>query len=74
MRNHGVLRDDHDAVADEIKLVVHVFRLAGGRDGHVVPDARVLVNDGVLDLAVLADADARPAVAVRVSAMDPADS
>jgi hypothetical protein len=64
VRNHGVLRDDHDAVADEIKLVIHVFRLAGGRDGHVVPDACVFVNDGILDLAMFADADARLAFAL----------
>ena len=59
MRHHAVLGNDHDAVADEVERVVHVLRLALGRDGHVVPDARVLINDGVLDARVLTDADAR---------------
>src|ERR1035437_8871955 len=48
VRNHRVLRDDDDAVADKVVLVIHVFRLAGGRDDHVVPDARIFINDGVL--------------------------
>ena len=63
MRNHGILGNDDDAVADEVEFVVQIFRLAGGRDGDVVADARVLVNDGVLDLAIRADADARLAFA-----------
>ena len=65
MRDHGVLGDDDDAVADEVALVVEVFRLAGGGDDHVVPDAGVLVDDGVLDFAMGADAHAGLALALR---------
>ena len=64
MRNDAVLGDDDDAVADVIEFVVAVLRLAGGGNVHVVADARVLVNDGVLDPAVGADADARLAGAL----------
>src|ERR1039458_3950704 len=58
MRDDGALGNDDDAVADVIKFVVHILRFAGGRNGHVVPDARVFVYDGVGDLAVGADAHA----------------
>ena len=59
MRDDAFSRDDDNPVADEIKFVVNVPRFAGGRNRHVVPDARVLVYDGVLDPAVGADANAR---------------
>ena len=64
VRYDRVFRDDDDAVADEIKCVVNTVGFSGGRNRHVVPDARVLVNDGVLDLAVRADADPRDALAL----------
>ena len=47
-----VFRDDDNSVADEVQCMIHVLRFAGGRDRHVVADARVLVYDGVLDPAV----------------------
>jgi len=59
----GVFGNDDDAVADVIKCVVELFRFAGGRNRYVAPDARVFVNDGVLDFAVCADAEARLAIA-----------
>ena len=61
MRDDRVFGDDDDAVADEVFFVIHVFRLASGRDGDVVPDARIFINDGILNLAVRADAQARQA-------------
>jgi len=63
VRDDGVFGDDDDAVADVIKCVVELLRFAGGRNRHVVSDARVFINDGVFDLAVRADAEARPAFA-----------
>ena len=63
MRNDRIFGDDDDAVADEIKFVVNIFTFSGGRNRDVVPDARVLVNDGVFNVAVRADADARLAFA-----------
>src|SRR5215510_3753106 len=41
--------------------MVRILGFAGGRDHHVVPDAGIFVDDGVLDPAVHAHADARPA-------------
>src|ERR1700679_2529566 len=64
IRNHGVLRNDDDAVADVVALVVEVFRLAGGRDGHVIADARIFINDGILNFAIFTDAQARFALAL----------
>src|SRR5215472_17088093 len=58
MRNDGIFGDDNNAVADVVKLVVRFVRLAGGLNGYVVADTRVLVDDGVLDLAVRANANA----------------
>ena len=58
MRDDAVFGDDDDAVADEIKGVVHVFRFAGGGDDDVVADAGILINDGVFDAGVSSDADA----------------
>jgi len=63
VRDDGFFGDDDDAVADVIKFVVNFVRLAGGRDDDVVSDARVLVNDGVLNFAMGADANARLAFA-----------
>jgi len=60
MRDDGIFGDDDDAVADIVKLVIKLFRLAGGRDGHVVSDARVFINDGIFDFAVRADAVLEP--------------
>src|SRR4051794_19605047 len=61
VRDDAVLGNNHDAVADEIQWMVHVLRLARRRDDDVVPDARVLVDDRVVDPRVGADADARAA-------------
>ena len=36
VRNGAVLRDDDDAVADEVERVVEILRLAGGRDDDAV--------------------------------------
>src|SRR5258706_14654573 len=58
VRDDGVFGDDDDAVADVVELVVGVVGLAGGGNGHVVGDGRILVNDGVFDFAIGADADA----------------
>ncbi len=63
MRDDGVFGNDDDAVADVAEFVVELFGLAGGRNDDVVSDARILVNDGVFDLAIRADADARFALA-----------
>src|SRR5260370_33006795 len=52
MRNHAVLGNDDDAIADEIIGVVHFVELACRRDDGVVPDAGGFVHDGVLDAAV----------------------
>src|ERR1019366_3041931 len=51
VRDDGVFGNDDDAVADVTEFVVELFGLGGGRNLHVVSDARVLVNDGVFDLA-----------------------
>ena len=59
MGNGGVLGNDDDAVPDVIILVVHLLRLAFRRDAAVVPNARVLVDDGIGDLGVAAHPDAR---------------
>jgi hypothetical protein len=61
MRDNAVLGDDDDAVADVIMRVIHLVRLAGGRNPAVLPDARVLVNDRVFNRRVAPDADARQA-------------
>ena len=59
MWHAAVLGDDDDAVADVIKLVVNVFRFIGRGNDAVAPDAGILVDDGVLDAGVVADANAR---------------
>src|SRR5215471_13265319 len=61
VRDQAVLRDDDDAVSDVIERVVNVIGFAGGRDDHVVPNARVLVDDGVFDANIRAEPNARSA-------------
>jgi len=63
VRDDGVFGDDDDAVADVAEFVVELFGFAGGRNRHVVSNARVFINDGVLDFAIGANADARFAFA-----------
>ena len=64
MRDHRVLGNDHDTIANVITLVVQILGLAGGGDNHVVANAGILVNDGILNLATGADADAWLAAAL----------
>src|ERR1035438_9865805 len=59
VRDHAVLGDDDDAIADVVIRMVHLVGLAGGGDDDVVADPRVLVHDGVFDAGVGADADGR---------------
>ena len=65
--DHGSVRDDsvlghnHDAIANVIKRVIGILRLSRRGDHDVVPDARVLVDDRVLNSRVRADADPRTA-------------
>ena len=67
--NHCPIRDDpclgdHDhAVADEVKGVIDVLGLAGRGDDAVLTEAHILVDDGILDARVAADADRRFAFA-----------
>src|ERR1043165_587416 len=56
--HHGVLGNHHDAVADVVVRAVEVRRLAFRRDGDLVADARILVDNALLDLAVAANAHA----------------
>src|SRR5438270_7193195 len=65
IRDHATLGNDDDAVADVIVRRVEILRLAVRRDYHAVADARVFVDDRVVDHAVAADAQLR-AAAVRV--------
>ena len=56
VRDDGVLGDDHDAVADVVALAVLLAQALRVDDPHAAPDARVLVDDRVLDDRVGADA------------------
>src|SRR5258708_37623496 len=58
MWDHPVLGNHYDPVSNEVIRMVHVIGLARGRDYGVVPNARILVHDGIFDTAVGADANA----------------
>src|SRR5688572_19538049 len=57
----AVLGDDDDALANEVAVAVRLFDPAFIDDAHAAPDARVLVDDGVLDHRFGADAHRRHA-------------
>src|ERR1039458_5689951 len=59
VRDHAVLGDDDDAIADVVIRSVHLVGLARGGDDDFVAHPRVLVHDGVFDSAVGTDADGR---------------
>src|SRR6185369_2147615 len=59
VRDRAVLGNDDDAIADVVEGMVEVFGFARGSNDDIVADARVLIDDGVLDPRVLPDADAR---------------
>src|ERR671926_1347964 len=58
-RDHGILGHDDDAVADRVILVVGILHTLGVDQLAAVADAGVEVDDGVADVAVVADADGR---------------
>src|ERR1035438_5044227 len=59
VRDHAVLGDDDDAIADVVIRMIYLVGLAGRGDDDVVADPRVLVHNGVFDAGVGADADGR---------------
>ena len=61
MGDNAVFGDDHDAVADVIERVIDVLGFSGWANHAIVADARVLIDDGIFDTCVFADADARAA-------------
>src|SRR6185369_14354747 len=63
--NHGVLRHDDDAVADEVRAAgsIRLDHAAFIQQPRVLPDARVLVDDGALDYSSLTYPDTRQAAA-----------
>src|ERR1043166_6436301 len=61
VRNDAVFRHDDDAIANVIERMIHALGLARRRDRDVVPDAGVLVDNGIFDPSVLAPPEAWPA-------------
>src|ERR1043166_4311471 len=59
--NYSILRHDDDAIANVIERMIHALGLARRRDRDVVPDAGVLVDNGIFDPSVLSHTDAWPA-------------
>src|SRR5690348_6775994 len=62
MRDNTVLRDDDNSIANVIKSVVHLIRLAGGAYDAILSDARVFIDDRVFNSRVAANADSRNAL------------
>src|SRR4029453_8802196 len=61
VRDHGILGNHHDAVADVVGGRVALALPLFVEDANTPPHPRVLVDDGVLDDAPGPDADGRPA-------------
>src|SRR5436305_13465981 len=59
--HHAVLGDDHDALADVVAIAVLLLDAGFVDDAHAASDARVLVDNGVLDHRLGPDADRRHA-------------
>ena len=49
VRHDAALGNDDNSVADVVQGMVHILRLAGGRDYHVVADPGIFVDDGIID-------------------------
>src|SRR5258706_15721620 len=63
-RQECILWNHDDTIANVIERVVEILRCVAGRDNAVVADARVFVDDGVLDPAIAANAEPRLAFGV----------
>src|SRR6185503_4254252 len=63
IRNHGILRHDDDAVADEVRAAgsIGLGHATIIQQPRVLSDARILVDDGALDDSSLTYPDARHA-------------
>src|SRR5262249_24553404 len=57
VRYDGPVRDDNDAVADHVIAPLFILDMPAVDDLHVMADATVLVQDGPLDHAVVADVE-----------------
>src|SRR5437764_334790 len=57
--DYDVFGDDDDAIPKIVEGVIQVLGFAAWRDYHVIADARILVDDGIFDPGILANADAR---------------
>jgi len=55
VRHDPVFGNNHDAVTNVIKLVIHFDRLAFGTYSTIIANARVLINDGISNLGVFAN-------------------
>jgi hypothetical protein len=62
VRQHCSFLDHDDTVFDGIQRVVAVFEVGAPDDLHIVADAAVFVDDGILNMAAAADAERRQAV------------
>jgi len=64
MGHNPVARHDDDSIANEVILVIYIGRLPGRGDNHVITNARVAVDDGILDSSIPSDTDARNGAAL----------
>ena len=62
MRDHAVLRNDDNSIANVIKPVIHLIWLADGADDAILSNARVFIDDRVFNSRVATDADSRNAL------------
>ena len=61
VRDHGIFRDDDDAVADKerLALMVKILDAVAVEQLDVLTDADILIDDGTPDLRVFTDSDMR---------------
>src|SRR4051812_44566268 len=69
IEHDGPLGDDHDAIADDKVLAFAVLDMVLVNDAAVDADAAVLVEDGVVDDAAIANAEVGQAAALVVLAL-----